>query len=203
MNTPSTSSSPNRAASEPSPKPVPPPLRSPIATGEEHPADVPLSIQLGHAGRKASTQRPWEGRGPLQAHENPWETLSPSGEPLTADCPDVADPEVGVTFVCTATTDDGLVINFGGIVDREDHIDVNSTNLITADQLPEWVGVVEDSITETVGFDVTVDCGDRFVVLDDESGMTCTAIDPEGITADVRLTNVDLDAGAFDWVIDG
>ena len=50
-------------------------------------SDVPLSIQLGHAGRKASTQRPWEGRGPLQAHENPWETLSPSGEPLTADGP--------------------------------------------------------------------------------------------------------------------
>jgi 2,4-dienoyl-CoA reductase-like NADH-dependent reductase (Old Yellow Enzyme family) len=44
---------------------------------------VPLAIQIGHAGRKASTQRPWEGRGPLGPDEDPWETLSPMGEPLT------------------------------------------------------------------------------------------------------------------------
>lgn len=50
-------------------------------------SDVPLAIQIGHAGRKASTQRPWEGRGPLGPHEAPWETLSPSGIPLGPDGP--------------------------------------------------------------------------------------------------------------------
>ncbi len=50
-------------------------------------SDTPLSIQIGHAGRKASTQRPWEGRGPLQPDENPWETLSPSGEAFGPDGP--------------------------------------------------------------------------------------------------------------------
>lgn len=42
-------------------------------------SDMPLSIQIGHAGRKASMQRPWDGRKPLQPDEYPWETLSPSG----------------------------------------------------------------------------------------------------------------------------
>lgn len=54
-------------------------------------SDTPISIQIGHAGRKASTQRPWEGRGPLQPDENPWETLSPSGEPLGPDGPATRD----------------------------------------------------------------------------------------------------------------
>lgn len=48
---------------------------------------TPLALQIGHAGRKASTQRPWEGRGPLEPHEAPWETLSPSGVPLGPDGP--------------------------------------------------------------------------------------------------------------------
>jgi 2,4-dienoyl-CoA reductase-like NADH-dependent reductase (Old Yellow Enzyme family) len=37
-------------------------------------------IQLNHAGRKASTQRPWEGRGALDATEDPWPTEAPSAE---------------------------------------------------------------------------------------------------------------------------
>lgn len=124
------------------------------------------------------------------------------GEVLTADCPAVPDPEVGTTFSCTGTTDDGVVIEFAGIVDREDHIDLNSTNLIVADQLPGWAAVAEESVESTVGFDVTVDCGERFVVLDDDSGWSCEVTDPDGVTAALRITNADLDAGTFDWVLD-
>jgi 2,4-dienoyl-CoA reductase-like NADH-dependent reductase (Old Yellow Enzyme family) len=36
------------------------------------------AIQLAHAGRKASTRPPGQGRGPLQPEEAPWETLAPS-----------------------------------------------------------------------------------------------------------------------------
>jgi 2,4-dienoyl-CoA reductase-like NADH-dependent reductase (Old Yellow Enzyme family) len=39
-------------------------------------------IQLGHAGRKASAQRPWEGRGALGEGENPWQTEGPSAIPF-------------------------------------------------------------------------------------------------------------------------
>ncbi len=35
-------------------------------------------IQLAHAGRKASSQRPWEGGGPLAAGQDPWLTAAPS-----------------------------------------------------------------------------------------------------------------------------
>lgn len=37
-----------------------------------------LGIQLAHAGRKASAQRPWEGGGALRPDQSPWTTFAPS-----------------------------------------------------------------------------------------------------------------------------
>jgi len=42
------------------------------------PAGTLFGIQLGHAGRKGSAQRPWEGGKPLAATEHPWTTVAPS-----------------------------------------------------------------------------------------------------------------------------
>jgi len=39
------------------------------------------AIQLAHAGRKASTRRPWDGHGPLQPDEGGWEVVAPSDDP--------------------------------------------------------------------------------------------------------------------------
>jgi 2,4-dienoyl-CoA reductase-like NADH-dependent reductase (Old Yellow Enzyme family) len=39
-------------------------------------------IQLAHAGRKASSQRPWEGGGALQEGQDRWETIAPSPIPF-------------------------------------------------------------------------------------------------------------------------
>ncbi len=36
------------------------------------------AIQLAHAGRKASTGRPWEGGGPLTSAQNGWTVVAPS-----------------------------------------------------------------------------------------------------------------------------
>src|SRR5260370_17363505 len=41
-----------------------------------------LGIQLAHAGRKASVQRPWEGGGPLKPGQDPWATIGPSAVPF-------------------------------------------------------------------------------------------------------------------------
>jgi len=41
-----------------------------------------IGIQLAHAGRKASCQLPWEGDGPLQPHERPWQAMGPSAVPF-------------------------------------------------------------------------------------------------------------------------
>jgi 2,4-dienoyl-CoA reductase-like NADH-dependent reductase (Old Yellow Enzyme family) len=41
-----------------------------------------LAIQLAHAGRKASAQRPWEGAKALSEAEDPWPTIGPSALPF-------------------------------------------------------------------------------------------------------------------------
>jgi NADPH2 dehydrogenase len=41
-----------------------------------------LGIQLAHAGRKASSQPPWEGGGALEPGQDPWETIAPSAIPF-------------------------------------------------------------------------------------------------------------------------
>ena len=40
-----------------------------------------MGIQLAHAGRKASPNRPREGRDSLSEEQNPWETISSSAKP--------------------------------------------------------------------------------------------------------------------------
>ena len=44
--------------------------------------NAPIGIQLAHAGRKASAQRPWEGGGSLRPDQDPWETVAPSAIPM-------------------------------------------------------------------------------------------------------------------------
>jgi 2,4-dienoyl-CoA reductase-like NADH-dependent reductase (Old Yellow Enzyme family) len=49
-------------------------------------------MQLGHAGRKASSQRPWHGNGPIDhsdgaRSEQPWQTLAPSALPVAEEWP--------------------------------------------------------------------------------------------------------------------
>ena len=41
---------------------------------------IPVFLQIGHAGPKASTKRPWDGAGPLDegSAEPPWQTVAPS-----------------------------------------------------------------------------------------------------------------------------
>lgn len=40
-------------------------------------------IQIAHAGRKASTKRPWEGRGPAGPEEGGWTPVGPSAIPFS------------------------------------------------------------------------------------------------------------------------
>ncbi|GAA3907077.1 NADH:flavin oxidoreductase/NADH oxidase [Sphingomonas limnosediminicola] len=46
-------------------------------------SDMPVAIQLGHAGRKASTDKPWFGGAQITPHaENGWQTVAPSPIPF-------------------------------------------------------------------------------------------------------------------------
>ncbi len=48
---------------------------------------IPVSIQLAHAGRKASTRAPWEGFGFIPASEGGWAPVAPSALPYNAHDP--------------------------------------------------------------------------------------------------------------------
>lgn len=70
---------------------------------------TPFAIQLAHAGRKASAQRPWKGGGPLtqaDAPDLPWTTVSASAIPYDAKwhTPLTLDP-VGLKRVKQAFVD--------------------------------------------------------------------------------------------------
>jgi 2,4-dienoyl-CoA reductase-like NADH-dependent reductase (Old Yellow Enzyme family) len=45
------------------------------------------AIQLGHAGRKASITRPWEGNSPLSPEQDGWEVIGPSAIPYAEGFP--------------------------------------------------------------------------------------------------------------------
>jgi 2,4-dienoyl-CoA reductase-like NADH-dependent reductase (Old Yellow Enzyme family) len=45
------------------------------------------AIQLAHAGRKASTDRPWAGGGPLGPEKRGWQPVAPSPLPFTPEHP--------------------------------------------------------------------------------------------------------------------
>jgi len=55
-------------------------------------------IQLGHAGRKASVTRPWEGSKPFSPESGGWQTVSASARPFAKDWPTpVALDSQGIT----------------------------------------------------------------------------------------------------------
>jgi 2,4-dienoyl-CoA reductase-like NADH-dependent reductase (Old Yellow Enzyme family) len=48
-------------------------------------SDMPIAIQLAHAGRKASTEVPWKGGAQLAPnHAHGWQTVAPSAVPFQA-----------------------------------------------------------------------------------------------------------------------
>ncbi len=57
-------------------------LREVLQTVRRH-SSMPLAIQLAHAGRKASTARPWDGGHHLGTAEGGWQTVSASALPHT------------------------------------------------------------------------------------------------------------------------
>lgn len=48
-------------------------------------------IQLAHAGRKASTYRPWSGHGEVAVEDGRWQTVAPSAVPFSSTYPQPAE----------------------------------------------------------------------------------------------------------------
>jgi 2,4-dienoyl-CoA reductase-like NADH-dependent reductase (Old Yellow Enzyme family) len=64
-------------------------------------SDIPIAIQLAHAGRKASTELPWKGGSQIAPdHPNGWQTFAPSTIPFEdGQQPPVALDRDGLTRV--------------------------------------------------------------------------------------------------------
>ncbi|MDE3167135.1 MAG: NADH:flavin oxidoreductase/NADH oxidase [Acidobacteriota bacterium] len=68
------------------------------------------AIQLAHAGRKASTRRPWDSHGPLAESEGGWQPVAPSPLPF--------DPASPVPHELTGAEIAGLVADFAAAARR-------------------------------------------------------------------------------------
>src|SRR6266550_8372085 len=52
-----------------------------------HAQKARAGIQLAHAGRKASTVRPWDGHGAIPRNSGGWEVVGPTSEPFAGNYP--------------------------------------------------------------------------------------------------------------------
>jgi 2,4-dienoyl-CoA reductase-like NADH-dependent reductase (Old Yellow Enzyme family) len=70
-------------------------------------SDMPIGIQLSHAGRKASSEVPWKGGGQIPPdHENGWQTYAPSAIAIQpGHVPPVALGQDGLAAVREAFVD--------------------------------------------------------------------------------------------------
>ena len=60
-------------------------------------SNMPVGMQISHAGRKASTQVPWEGGKQVSVADGGWQTVAPSAVPqLPSDAPPLPLDEAGL-----------------------------------------------------------------------------------------------------------
>jgi 2,4-dienoyl-CoA reductase-like NADH-dependent reductase (Old Yellow Enzyme family) len=67
-----------------------------------HQQETPIAVQLAHAGRKASTRPPFQGRGYLPVDEGGWATVGPSTVPFG----ELPDPTALTTADIAGVIDD-------------------------------------------------------------------------------------------------
>lgn len=122
-----------------------------------------------------------------------------------AECDEPASREVGSTFACTATTDDGEEIRLVTTFEDDDRIFVQTTNVVLAAEVPllekdaAMVLGAESGVAITPG---DVECPDRTVVLDADDQMLCRITDPtDGTSYELIVTMRDFDPDAgFQYV---
>jgi 2,4-dienoyl-CoA reductase-like NADH-dependent reductase (Old Yellow Enzyme family) len=85
-------------------------------------SNMPIAIQLGHAGRKASTEKPWLGGQQIAPDQpNGWQTLAPSPVPfLEGEVPPVRLDRQGL---------DRIRLAFAGAAERAARLDLAAVQL--------------------------------------------------------------------------
>lgn len=134
------------------------------------------------------------------------------GVELTGECDDPADDEEGTTFACTADLPDGQVAEFTATV-GDGEVDVQSTNLLTADDLAGVESEAAEVLAAEVGQALpaeAIDCGEEVAVVADAEvavvadaePIVCALTSPDsGEVFDATITFSDVAAGDFDIVV--
>lgn len=88
-------------------------------------SSMPIAIQLAHAGRKASTRKPWEGGGTIAPDEpNGWQTIAPSAQAFN----------VGAALPRAMTFDeiDELIVAFVSSAQRAERLGLDAIEIHAA-----------------------------------------------------------------------
>ena len=121
------------------------------------------------------------------------------GWELTADCPDLDDPQAGDTFTCTSDSPTGETIRYTVDI-GDDEVNVNSTNLVTPSAVDELEAALLEAVRErtNVAFPrASVECSQEAIVIPDDGSTTCRFATPPGLESDLLVTDLDPDTGDF------
>jgi len=125
--------------------------------------------------------------------------------PLTSTCPDPGELAPDTTFVCSATTEEGQVIQVEAVVNAEGRLQLTTANVVSSAALPSFERGVAAMLNDSVGSNFTaesVDCGPTAVVLPPDLTMGCALVMPaSGEVFDVTMTVTDLDERHFSLVV--
>jgi 2,4-dienoyl-CoA reductase-like NADH-dependent reductase (Old Yellow Enzyme family) len=118
-----------------------------------------MGIQIAHAGRKASTHRPWSGEGALSAGDGGWEAVAPSALP---------HPGLPTPNALTVAGIAALVEAFGrsAALARQAQFDVLEVHAAHGYLINEFLSPLANLRTDAYGGDFSGRCRFLFEVLD-------------------------------------
>ncbi len=124
---------------------------------------------------------------------------------VDAECNSPASSDVGTRFNCTADVD-GQIARFEALIDAEDHINVQSLNVVTADDIVQLdqaaTALLEPQVGGGLGPDSLL-CGDQSLILDDSREVSCAFVNPnDGLTYDATITITNMAEGAFELSVE-
>ena len=114
---------------------------------------------------------------------------------LKASCEQPSSKDVGTTFACTADTPKGDTITLTAEIQKDKKVFVQTTNVLTADNLTDIEREAARILSEKVGQDLpaeAIDCGSQAIVAEAGKPFVCALSDPSNPTV-VYDTSITLD----------
>lgn len=114
------------------------------------------------------------------------------GAPMTAQCPTAIDTAVGTTFECTGRLADERVVKFNGLVDQENHVDLNTTNFLREEVVVAFEDAAAEALAPQTLTDTLIECVPRPVLFNAAGEISCNMTlgdDPEVRIARIKITD--------------